>query len=102
MLVDLTSKDISGKEAANLLEEAGIVVNKNLVPGDKRSPDETSGIRPGTPGLTTRGMEEPALHQIGKMMARAIHDGRKDEKVLREVRQEVLELCEAFPIYEHL
>ena len=102
MLVDLTNQYITGRDAADLLEEAGIVVNKNLVPGDKRSPNETSGIRPGTPGLTTRGMEEPALHQVGKMMSRAIHAGRANEKVLREVRQEVLELCEAFPIYEHL
>ncbi len=102
MLVDLRNKDITGKDAANLLEQAGIVVNKNLVPGDDRKPDETSGIRPGTPGLTTRGMQEPEMHQIGKMMARVIHDGRGDEKVLAEVRTEVLELCEAFPIYEHL
>ncbi len=102
MLVDLSNKEISGKDAANLLEEAGIVVNKNLVPGDQRSPDETSGIRPGTPGLTTRGMQETEMEQVGKMIARVIHEGREKPKVITEVRQQVLELCEAFPIYEHL
>ncbi len=102
MLVDLRNKDITGKLAADLLEQAGIVVNKNLIPGDKRSPDETSGIRPGTPGLTTRGMQEAEMHEIAKMVASVIHEGRDSEKVLAEVRHQVLELCEAFPIYEHL
>jgi len=102
MLVDLRDQDITGKLAADLLEQAGIVVNKNLIPGDERSPDETSGIRPGTPGLTTRGMQEPEMHEIAKMVARVIHEGRDSEKVLAEVRHQVLELCEAFPIYEHL
>jgi len=102
MLVDLRNKDITGKEAADLLEEAGMVVNKNLIPGDERSPDETSGIRPGTPGVTTRGMQEPEMHKIGKLIARVIHEGRNNDRVLAEVRKEVLELCQAFPIYEHL
>lgn len=102
MLVDLRDKDITGREAADLMEEAGMVVNKNLIPGDQRSPDETSGIRPGTPGLTTRGMQEPEMHKIGKMITRVITEGRNDDKVLAEVRKEVLELCEGFPIYEHL
>ena len=102
MLVDLRNKDITGREAADLMEEAGMVVNKNLIPGDERSPDETSGIRPGTPGLTTRGMQEPEMHRIGKMIARVIAEGRDDDRVLAEVRKEVLDLCEGFPIYEHL
>ena len=102
MLVDLRNKDITGREAADLMEEAGMVVNKNLIPGDERSPDETSGIRPGTPGLTTRGMQEPEMHRIGKMITRVITEGRNDDKVLAEVRKEVLDLCEGFPIYEHL
>ncbi len=102
MLVDLRNEDITGKEAADLMEEAGMVVNKNLIPGDERSPDETSGIRPGTPGLTTRGMQEPEMQHVGNMIARVIRQGRNDDKVLAEVRKEVLELCEAFPIYEHL
>ncbi len=102
MLVDLRDKDITGKEAADLMEEAGMVVNKNLIPGDERSPDETSGIRPGTPGLTTRGMQEPEMHKIGKMITRVIAEGRNDDKVLAEVRSEVVDLCEGFPIYEHI
>ncbi|MCD6361803.1 MAG: serine hydroxymethyltransferase [Armatimonadetes bacterium] len=102
MLVDLRNMDITGKEAANLMEEAGMVVNKNLIPGDERSPDETSGIRPGTPGMTTRGMQEPEMQLVGKLIARVIKEGRNNDKVLAEVRKQVLELCEAFPIYEHL
>jgi glycine hydroxymethyltransferase len=77
-------------------------VNKNAIPGDPLPPNQTSGIRPGTPGLTTRGMQEPEMQQIGKMMARVIHDGRGNDKILAEVRAQVEELCEAFPIYEHL
>jgi glycine hydroxymethyltransferase len=102
MLVDLRNKEITGRDAANLMEEAGMVVNKNAIPGDPLPANETSGIRPGTPGLTTRGMQEPEMHQIGKMIARVIHDGREDENVLAEVRMQVRELCEAFPIYEHI
>lgn len=102
MLVDLRNKEITGKEAANLMEAAGMVVNKNAIPGDPLPPNETSGIRPGTPGLTTRGMQEPEMEQIGTMIARVIHEGRDNEKVLSEVRAQVRELCEAFPIYEHL
>ncbi len=102
MLVDLRNKEISGRDAANLMEGAGMVVNKNAIPGDPLPPNETSGIRPGTPGLTTRGMQEPEMEQIGKMMARVIHDGRDSEDVLAEVRKQVRELCEAFPIYEYL
>jgi glycine hydroxymethyltransferase len=102
MLVDLRTKEITGRDAANLLEEAGMVVNKNAIPGDPLPPQETSGIRPGTPGLTTRGMQEPEMEQIGHMMARVIDEGRNDEDVLAEVRGQVRDLCEAFPIYEHL
>ncbi len=102
MLVDLRNLEITGRQAADLLEEAGIVVNKNAIPGDPLPPNETSGIRPGTPGLTTRGMQEPEMDQIGKMMARVIRQGREDDTVLAEVRSQVRELCEAFPIYEYL
>jgi glycine hydroxymethyltransferase len=102
MLVDLRNKEMTGRQAADLMEEAGMVVNKNAIPGDPLPPNETSGIRPGTPGLTTRGMQEPEMHEIGKMIARVIHDGGENEKVLSEVRTQVRELCEAFPIYEHI
>ncbi len=99
MLVDLRNKNITGREAADLLERAGIVVNKNLIPWDPLPPWETSGIRPGTPGITTRGMKEDEARYIGKLIARVIHDGRDNESVIEEVRKKVLELCEAFPIY---
>ncbi|MCD6350478.1 MAG: serine hydroxymethyltransferase [Armatimonadetes bacterium] len=102
MLVDLRNKNITGREAADLMEAAGMIVNKNLIPGDPRSPRETSGIRPGTPGITTRGMKEEEARLIGKLIARVIHDGRGSESVIEEVRKQVLELCEAFPIYADL
>ncbi|MHB8994394.1 MAG: serine hydroxymethyltransferase [Armatimonadota bacterium] len=107
MLVDLRAKNISGKDAANLCEAAGLVANKNLIPGDPASPVETSGIRFGTPAVTTRGMKEQEMIQIGKWISRIIHEGRKDdgtpnEAVIDEVRKGVEDLCEAFPIYEDL
>ncbi len=102
LLVDLRNKGITGREAADLLERAGIIVNKNLIPWDPLPPTETSGIRPGTPGVTTRGMKEQECHLIGKLIARVIHDGRKSERVIEEVRKQVEELCDAFPIYADL
>ncbi len=107
MLVRLTSKGINGRDAADLMEMAGMVVNKNLVPNDPLSPTETSGIRPGTPGMTTRGMKEPEMELVGNWIARVIHEGRNtdgspNEDVIGQVRREVEELCEAFPIYQSL
>jgi len=99
MLVDLTDKGVTGQQAADALEAAGIVVNKNLIPNDPRPPQETSGIRPGTPALTTRGMKEPEMLLIGKLMARVVHDKGEHEEVTAEVRGQVLELCQSFPIY---
>ncbi len=100
-LLDLSRETITGKEAADLLEEAGIVVNKNLIPFDKRAPQETSGLRPGTPAVTTRGMREEEMQKIGKMISRVLHNPR-DSGVRKEVRGEVKELCEQFPIYGDL
>lgn len=102
LLVDLRNKGISGREAADLLEAAGMIVNKNLIPHDPAPATETSGIRPGTPGLTSRGMKEPEMKLIGQWMARVIHEGRDKPEVLQEIRDEVRELCEAFPIYDDL
>ena len=107
LLVRLTNKNITGKVAADLMEMAGMVVNKNLVPNDPLPPTETSGIRPGTPGMTTRGMKEPEMVMVGDWIARAIEQGRSadgapNEEVLDAVRAEVEELCEAFPIYQSL
>ena len=101
MLIDLTNKGITGKDAANMLEEAGIIVNKNLVPFDKKSAMDCGGIRPGTPALTTRGMKEPEMESIGKMFSKVLNN--PDDRQLREdVRQEVESLCQGFPIYQDL
>ncbi len=102
LLVDLRNKQITGREAADLMEAAGMVVNKNLIPGDPAPATETSGIRPGTPGLTSRGMKEPEMKLVGQWIARVIHEGRDNPEVLEEVRGQVQGLCEAFPIYEDL
>ncbi len=99
MLVDLRNKGITGAEAADMMEAAGMVVNKNLIPNDPAPPVATSGIRPGTPGLTTRGMKEPEMALVGKWIARVIHEGKQNPQVLQQVRAEVEELCAAFPIY---
>jgi glycine hydroxymethyltransferase len=102
MLVKLIDKGISGRDAAYLLERAGIVVNKNTIPNDPLPPAESSGIRPGTPALTTRGMREQEMHHIGKLIARVVHDKGEHEEVVAEVRQAVLDLCDAFPIYQDI
>ncbi|NLO72598.1 MAG: serine hydroxymethyltransferase, partial [candidate division WS1 bacterium] len=102
LLVDLRSKGLSGKDAADMMEQAGMVVNKNLIPNDPAPPAVTSGIRPGTPGLTTRGMKEAEMTLIGQWIGRVIHEGASNPAVLEQVRQEVEALCEAFPIYADL
>ncbi|MFQ6096829.1 MAG: serine hydroxymethyltransferase [Armatimonadota bacterium] len=101
MLVDLRPQGINGKDAADLLEEAGICVNKNLIPFDPGTPMRPSGIRPGTPAVTSRGMREPEMAQIATWIARVIR-GRDDATVRARVREEVRELCEQFPVYEAL
>jgi len=94
MLIDLRSKGILGKEAAIRLEEAGIVVNKNTIPYDPNPPFNPSGIRLGTPAVTTRGMKEEEMRKIGEWIDEVISDQSKVEKV----REEVRELCQQFPI----
>ena len=101
MLCDLRPLTLSGRDAANLLEEAGIIVNKNCIPYDHQPPAIASGIRPGTPALTTRGMKEPEMQQIADMMVRVLRNWRSPE-VRAQVRKEVVELCGRFPIYEGL
>jgi len=97
-LVDLTNKGLSGKKAEKALEAAGITVNKNTVPFDQKSPFVTSGIRVGTPALTTRGMKEPEMVRIAGMMCRVLDD-IEDEQAIENVRRETRSLCEAFPLY---
>ena len=78
MLVDLRNQGVTGAEAADMMEVAGMVVNKNLIPNDPAPPAVTSGIRPGTPGMTTRGLKEPEMIQVGKWIARVIHEGKQN------------------------
>jgi glycine hydroxymethyltransferase len=98
MLADLTSIDITGKAAENLLGSAGITVNKNTVPGDRRSPFVTSGIRIGTPALTTRGMGTDEMKTIGAWIADILQHP-EDAVLLERIRNEVKALCAAFPLY---
>jgi glycine hydroxymethyltransferase len=98
ILVDLSNADISGKDAEEALERAGITVNKNTVPGEKRSPFVTSGIRVGTPALTTRGMKESEMVTIAGWMV-SILRATTDTKLSADVRAGVRELCKKFPLY---
>ncbi len=98
MLVDVFSKGMLGSEAEKALGEAGITVNKNAIPFDTNPPMKPSGIRIGSPALTTRGMKEPEMQKIGQWIAEALLH-RTDAAVLSMVRKQVLDLCEAFPLY---
>lgn len=101
MLVDLTNKNLSGKKAERTLELAGITVNKNMIPFDTKSPFVTSGIRIGTPAVTTRGMKEEQMDLIAEMINRAI-ESCDDENILNDIRVEVNKLCSKFPLYPEL
>jgi len=101
VLIDLTSKGISGKAAEKSLEKAGITVNKNMVPFDTRSPFITSGIRVGTPALTTRGMGPNEMVQIVNLIDRIVKN-IDDEDISKKVNAKVKELCESFPLYNEL
>ncbi|MBF0478347.1 MAG: serine hydroxymethyltransferase [Candidatus Omnitrophica bacterium] len=100
-MVDLRPKNITGKEAAHVLDLVRITVNKNLIPFDPQPPTVTSGIRIGTPAVTTRGMKEKEMLQIAHLMDQAIIN-RNDQKVLASVKTEVEKLTKQFPIYENL
>jgi len=101
ILIDLTNKGVSGKAAEKALERAGITVNKNMVPFDQRSPFITSGIRVGTPAITTRGMAENEMNQIVDKIDQVISDIDNDITINR-VKMEVKSLCESFPLYREL
>ncbi len=101
VLLDLHNKNVTGKVAEKALEKAGITVNKNMVPFDDQSPFVTSGVRIGTPALTTRGMKEPEMKRIGQWINQVI-ENHEDPNVLETVHSEVVEMCKSFPIYEDL
>ena len=100
VLVDLRDTDLTGKVAEETLETAGITVNKNAVPFDPRPPAIASGIRIGTPAVTTRGMKEAEIEIIADMIEEALNNTGND-KVLSKIRENVHELCSSFPIYRH-
>lgn len=98
ILADLQNKGLTGKEAETALDRAGITVNKNMIPFDPRTPFDPSGIRLGTPAVTTRGMKEGEMKAIGELMARAV-ESFKDARALENIREEVKELTKGFPVY---
>jgi glycine hydroxymethyltransferase len=100
-LVDVFAKGMLGSEAENALEQAGITVNKNTIPFDTNPPLKPSGIRLGTPALTTRGMQEKEMVQVGAWIAEALNN-RNDAHALSRIRRKVYELAEAFPLYPEL
>ena len=97
-MTDVFSKGITGKEGEKMLEAANITVNKNTIPFDQNKPMVASGLRIGTPAVTTRGMREEQMKVIGGLITRVL-DAKGDEGVIDEVRGEVLDLCRSFPIY---
>jgi glycine hydroxymethyltransferase len=101
MLIDVFAQGILGSEAENALGQAGITVNKNAIPFDSNPPLKPSGIRIGTPALTTRGMKEKEMVQTGAWIVEALRN-HKDAQALARIRKQVLEVAEAFPLYPEL
>jgi len=97
-MTDVFVKGITGKDGQNMLEAANITVNKNTIPFDTQKPMVASGLRIGTPAVTTRGLREPQMKTIAELMARVL-DSKGDAGVIAQVKQDVLGLCEEFPIY---
>lgn len=100
LLLDLSNREITGKDAEHALDAAGITVNKNTVPNEKRSPFVTSGVRIGSPALTTRGMKEGEMTLIGGWVAEVLND-HTNETLLKRIKGQIRELCLKFPIYRH-
>lgn len=98
MLVDLSKRNITGQEAETVLDEAGITANKNVIPFDQRGPFITSGVRIGTPVLTTRGMGEEEMHLVADFIFETIKK-RDDKKAIAVIREKVRELCSRFPLF---
>jgi glycine hydroxymethyltransferase len=101
MLVDLRNLNITGKDAEKALEMAGITVNKNAIPFDTQNPTITSGIRIGTPAVTTRGMKENEMRTIAGWIVNVLKH-LEDPEIIRKTRRQVMELCEGFPLYQDL
>jgi glycine hydroxymethyltransferase len=97
MLADMTDLNITGKDAETVLGLSGMTVNKNAIPFETRSPRITSGIRIGTPAVTSRGFQEPEMARIAEMMVNVLRDP-DNQSLIGRTRKQVRELCEAFPI----
>ena len=97
MLLDLKNREVSGKELEIRLDSVGITANKNMVPGDPRKPSETSGVRLGTPAVTTRGFKEAEMREVGELICEAVLDFEPKRKIIKE---RAAALCERVPIYE--
>ena len=104
MLVDLRPKGVSGVQAERLLEQVGITANKNAIPFDPEKPTVTSGLRLGTPAVTTRGMGSAEMEQIAELIDRAVAaiGSEAEERVKGKLREQVRALCERFPLYADL
>ncbi|MFW5879070.1 MAG: serine hydroxymethyltransferase, partial [Myxococcota bacterium] len=100
MMVDVRPKKLTGKAAEAALEEAGITTNKNMIPGDPEKPMVTSGLRIGTPAMTTRGMGPEEMKTVGSLILQVL-DAPEDEALKQRVREEVRALCRRFPLYAH-
>ena len=98
LLIDVTNKNLTGKQAQELLDKVGITCNKNMIPDDPRSPMDPSGIRIGVPAITTRGMKENEIKIIANWINFAI-ENHQNEKMLKELHKAVITLCKKFPIY---
>ena len=98
MLIDVRSKNITGKVAEKALDKAGVTVNKNTIPNDPQSPFVTSGLRIGTPAVTTRGMDAQAMKEVAKIMDEVLSDPENDA-VIQSARQKVDTICSRFPFY---
>ena len=99
MLIDLTKKNVSGKKAEFELEKVGITTNKNMIPYDERSPLVTSGIRLGTPSLTSRGMGTDEMKIVARLIDEILKNIGNDYKY-EKVKNEIAELCNSFPLYK--
>ena len=97
MLIDLRSKGLTGALAEKTLESVGVIVNRNVIPGDPERPDVTSGIRIGSPAITSRGMREIEVRQIVRMMDTAMLNC-ENSQILEQVAQAVQDLCKKFPV----
>ncbi len=100
-LIDLSNKGISGTEAQIALEKAGIILNRNMIPFDKRSANDPSGIRMGTPSVTSRGMKEPEMSKIANWIDLALN-ANKDDSKLKEIKSEVVAFCATYPLYKDI